>query len=267
MLLCLLVAHISAVRYWERLYHSTTAAVHRPSPLFPTQSLESVSLCLRSAGRYIECHYDLLKTGKVPQSWMLVQGMLLAGLTMIVTTKINRSLFPDRIGCSVLDIIEWSRKCSVVLNIMSERWADKIIAASESKFSLVANHTLEQLLNPNASTSTTIPNDEISQSRGPIGIGDVNFDELPSPVPGANPESQVWTGRETEQPRALVQYGNNTNINDMHFGTNLVPSNNLNDRLSDPDPFSLDGIFGGDDLFSFWDIFPDSSEISYPAIS
>ena len=262
-LFCLRVAHIPTVRYWERFYHSTMAAIHRPSPLFPTPSPDSAGLCLRSAGRYIEGQYNLLKSGNIPQSWMLVQGMLLAGLTMIVTAKTNRSLFPDRVGCSVLNIIEWNRQCSVVLNIMSERWADKTIAASENRFMLVANHTLKQLLNPNGGIPVSIQSHVLSHSPGQMRMADANHNELSRLMPGGSPEGQGWTVPETATHLgALTQNGNGTDIDGINLRVSLSPDSLHNARL--PDQLSGEDIFGGDDLFSFWDVFPDSSEILYP---
>ncbi|KAL6691344.1 fungal-specific transcription factor domain-containing protein [Trichoderma pleuroticola] len=73
--------------YWERLYHGTTFVLHRPSPLCPSPPAQSLERCIRSAGSYIDDVLKVLRVTNVPLSWMLVQGVLFAGLTVLATAR------------------------------------------------------------------------------------------------------------------------------------------------------------------------------------
>jgi hypothetical protein len=97
---------------------------------------------------------------------MLLQGMLLGGITMVVTARTIRDTFPSGIDCSVFDIMEWSRKCSVILNIMSERWGDTSVSDLEAKFTLLANDMIKRLMTPDAASLQQIPQEGASARRG-----------------------------------------------------------------------------------------------------
>lgn len=46
-------------------------------------------MCLDSAGAYVTDVSKVLRQSDVPLSWMLVQGVLFAGLTMLVTARLS----------------------------------------------------------------------------------------------------------------------------------------------------------------------------------
>lgn len=121
-------------------------ALHRPTPLFPQPSISSAVTCLRSAGGDIDVLHRLIKSASVATSWMAVQAILLSGITLMVTARVNAAALIQRSDFSVFELMEWSRKCSLVLTIVSERWSDRSISALEGKFSLLANDTLKRIL-------------------------------------------------------------------------------------------------------------------------
>ncbi|KAA8909979.1 fungal-specific transcription factor domain-containing protein [Sphaerosporella brunnea] len=115
------------LEYWQRLYYSTMTALHRPSPLVPKPTLSSAKICIRSSGAYIEILHQLMaRVSIMPQSWMFIQGLLLAGTTMLFTAKTyaqHISGEEEEEGRLLLEqTLEWGRECSIVLAIMMERW-------------------------------------------------------------------------------------------------------------------------------------------------
>ncbi|KAK4074901.1 transcriptional regulator family: Fungal Specific TF [Purpureocillium lilacinum] len=130
--------------YWDRLYHGTTFVLHRASPLCPHPSDESLECCVRSAGAYIDSMAEVLSASNVPLSWMLIQGVLFAGLTMLVTAWTCHQRLAARAGLGFLlvDLPAWSRKCSVCFAIVNERWNEDLLSKLDSQFELLTNNTL-----------------------------------------------------------------------------------------------------------------------------
>ncbi|KAJ4535815.1 hypothetical protein HRR77_007759 [Exophiala dermatitidis] len=146
--------------YWERLYHGTSFVLHRSSPLCPHPSAESAEQCIRSAGTYIDNLLTVLRTSNVPLTWMLVQGILFAGLTMLVTARTTVSKLVTHVGASFLlvDFANWTRKCSMCMAIMNERWSEDLVSKLDAQFEVLANDTLKtvaaSLTTRNTSTAT-----------------------------------------------------------------------------------------------------------------
>lgn len=111
------------VEYWDRLYYSTSAALSRPTPLVPRPGPQSHERCFLSSGRVIEIHDQLIRQFRLPNSWMLLQGLTLSAVSMIVTARANTLVLSKRIGFeSLLDnMTKWIRKLSVVMAVMRER--------------------------------------------------------------------------------------------------------------------------------------------------
>lgn len=129
--------------YWNRLYHGTSFVLHRKSPLCPVPSTASLERCIRAAGAYVDDVYDLLKNSDVPTSWMLAQGVLFAGLTMLVTSRTNFMKIPRRVSLPLLlvDFPAWTRRCAVCLAIMNERWSHSLLAKLTCQFEVLADST------------------------------------------------------------------------------------------------------------------------------
>lgn len=154
--------------YWDRLYHGTTFVLHRTSPLCPSLTEASSKLCIRSAGGYIENVYDLLRTSDVPISWMLVQGVLYAGLTMLVTSQTCFTRIPHDTALSLclVDCHAWSRKCAVCLAIMNERWGSSLLSRLATQYEVLADNTLRVMSTGLIHKHTELPiNDTLPADR------------------------------------------------------------------------------------------------------
>lgn len=201
----------------------------------------------------------------MPQSWMLLQGTLLSGVTILVTARLNAASLLQRDDFSLFEIMEWTRKCSLVLTIMSERWCEKSISDLEAKFSLLSNDTLKRLL--------ALKDNPKLQDRGQeqfkIGsspTGNSTMSGMSSSycmnVPRVNsqvstPQSSSWQYQVPFQ--SLPQGTEFARQNDMGSVNTPVMGDFLPDYLGSGgsmDTFSLEPFFGGDDLYSFWDVLP-----------
>lgn len=111
------------VEYWDRLYYSTSAALSRPTPLVPRPGPQAHEQCFLSSGRVIKIHDQLIRQFRLPNSWMLLQGLILSAVSMIVTARANTVVLARRIGFKNLlgNMNDWIRKLYVVMAVMRER--------------------------------------------------------------------------------------------------------------------------------------------------
>jgi hypothetical protein len=195
---------------------------------------------------------------------MLLQGTLLSGITILVTARLNAASILRRDDFSLFEIMEWTRKCSLVLTIMSERWSEKSISNLEAKFSLLSNDTLKRLLalkdNPKAQDRAEdqfqlgSPSTGSTTSSGSLayGMNVPRVDNQASTMQNGN-----WQYQITQQslPQG-TDYPRQTEMGRVNFPI-------LGDFLPDylgcggsMDAYSLEPFFGGDDLYSFWDVLP-----------
>ncbi|KAL7931375.1 fungal-specific transcription factor domain-containing protein [Trichoderma chlorosporum] len=142
--------------YWDRLYHGTTFVLHRSSPLCPSPPVQSQERCIRSAGIYLDNVLNILRVSNVPLSWMLVQGVLFAGLTMLVTARTGLLRLLPGAGAPFLlvDLHSWTRNCSICLAIMNERLKEDLLSKLESQFDSLANDTLRMISDTITSQTT-----------------------------------------------------------------------------------------------------------------
>lgn len=230
------------ISYWDRLYHGTTFVLHRASPLCPHPSDESLERCIRSAGAYIDDMADILRASNVPLSWMLVQGILFAGLTMLVSVRTNYHRLASRTGLPFLlvELPAWSRKCSVCLAVVNERWGEKeLLPELGNQFELLADDTLGAI-----STELT---SQIATNRG---------------YPRAQPNSMVGNGLVANTAAATGQHssGFTPGLGEQELMTSLDTNNSRFGDFGMPTTSweNLDlfrDVLGIDDSQTFWDIF------------
>ncbi|KAK5190174.1 hypothetical protein LTR92_009885 [Exophiala xenobiotica] len=134
--------------FWERFYYSTSVVLHRSSPLCPRPSITSSEKCIRSAGAFIEGIDRLLKGQRIPVSWMFAQGILLTGLSMLVTAKINARHFIQECNPELLlvDVQTWTRICSVCLAILRERLQEDLLSRLQAQFEALSSDTVRHFL-------------------------------------------------------------------------------------------------------------------------
>lgn len=199
---------------------------------------------------------------------MLLQGTLLSGITILVTARMNAASLLHRDDFSIFEVMEWSRKCSLVLTIMSERWSEKSISNLEAKFSLLSTDTLKNLLalkdNPKAQDrgrekyQTAGQLTESGAAANPLGYGMAVPQIANQSVPSQNGN---WSYQNSFQTHPQgTDYAGQNDIGPVNFP---ILGDFLPDYLGGGgslDPCSLEGFFGGDDLYSFWEVLPGSND-------
>ncbi|KAL7907628.1 fungal-specific transcription factor domain-containing protein [Trichoderma velutinum] len=214
--------------YWERLYHGTTFVLHRPSPLCPSPPAQSLERCIRSAGSYIDDVLKVLRVTNVPLSWMLVQGVLFAGLTMLVTARTGLLRLLSHVGAPFLlvDLHSWTRNCSICLAIMNERLHEDLLSKLDSQFELLANDTL-RIISANVTSRTTN-----ASSRSPA------FSTHPDVAENALASDQIFMAETSD------------------FNLNLTEDLNYLDMFKE--------FMGQDPTQTFWDMFPYELSLDAP---
>lgn len=87
----------------------------------------------------------VLRTSNVPISWMLVQGIVFAGITMLITARrgIHKLNSSDNTGFLLVDLPAWTRKCSVCLALVNERWEENLVSQLDAQFETLADETIK----------------------------------------------------------------------------------------------------------------------------
>lgn len=144
------------VEYWDLLYYSTSAALSRPTTLFPRPGPELQTRCFLSSYRVIEIHETLIRKFRLPYSWMLLQGLVFSAISMIVTTRTSTTVLAKEFGADgFLDILTRGvRNFHVVLAVMRERWTGLAIRHLEELLDKLCQDTLRYTINVLAKQSS-----------------------------------------------------------------------------------------------------------------
>lgn len=154
---------------------------------------------------------------------MLAQGVLFAGLTMLITarTGLHQLLSHVEVSFLLVDLQFWIRNCSICLTIMNERLQEELMSKLNSQYELLANDTLTLI----SSTITSQPANSCAESS----------------VFGTNMDN----GLELDQ---------GFNIDAPHAGM---------DFGEEYDYFDIFKDFMGQDLTqTFWNIFPNDMDLA-----
>jgi uncharacterized protein (DUF2267 family) len=79
---------------------------------------------------------------------MFAQGILLTGLSMLVTAKINARHFIQECDPELLlvDVQTWTRICSVCLAILRERLQEDLLSRLQAQFEALSSDTMRHFL-------------------------------------------------------------------------------------------------------------------------
>ena len=89
---------------------------------------------------------------------MLVQGVLFAGLTMLVTARMSLGQLDPQADLTLIlvDLPAWTRQCSMCLAIMNERWNETLLSKLTVQFESLVNDTLRYLSSALARSRQTL---------------------------------------------------------------------------------------------------------------
>jgi hypothetical protein len=96
---------------------------------------------------------------------MLIQGVLSAGLTMLISARANFKMLDWSL--LLVDLPAWSRKCSVCLAIMNERWQQDLLSELETHVEILADETLRFISNGLAAERVGSGNQQLTQTDVP----------------------------------------------------------------------------------------------------
>ncbi|KAL4898198.1 fungal-specific transcription factor domain-containing protein [Aspergillus ambiguus] len=128
-------------QWYERLYYTTTAAVHRATPLFPRPSEESIRRCYEASGNAVRIYYTLLRSHELEHSWILLSGCFLAGITNLYALWSSDALSQS---VQLVEVTEICRMCSNVLAVLSAQW--KASSEFSDTYESLTNITTKRLV-------------------------------------------------------------------------------------------------------------------------
>ena len=199
---------------------------------------------------------------------MLLQGIILAGVTVLITIQRDPQVLVQQ-QTSVHDVMEWTRRCSLVLAIMSERWQEKSIASLEVHFSALAKYTFKRVIPSLTGSNPTATLNEVTNSNFPQDIQpEVAATEALPQTNNDNNNNTFLTNSQNISQTPWTEGNQNQNQND----TNPIPITfqdfPLEAENSSPvDPFSSEpqfdlppSLYGGgfmgfgdEEMLTFWD--------------
>lgn len=113
---------------------------------------------------------DVVRNSRISLSWMLVQGVLFAGLTILITarTRLTKLLPHTGLQFFLIDLPAWVRKCAICLAVMNERWNDELLSTLESRFDSLVDDTL-RFVSTNITTSLAASDTSVEPNKsGPV---------------------------------------------------------------------------------------------------
>ncbi|CAK7223177.1 hypothetical protein SBRCBS47491_005117 [Sporothrix bragantina] len=231
-------------RYWERLYHGTSFVLHRASPLRPRPSSPaSLAQCVRAAGAYLDCMVDVVRHSNVPLSWMLVQGVLFAGLSMLITARTSVTMLSADHRLLLVDLPMWTRRCSICLAVMNERWRtgedeESLLSQLESQFEALAGDTLSMI------TAAVLGGGEARS-----GSTTQQHQELSTVVPLVSEALPLHPSSNLDGSTAVTTADHQDVLLNNDDNANLLPATEWDDMQDFREFLGIDGVY------SFWDIF------------
>lgn len=240
-------------QYWHRLYYGTSFVLHRASPLCPQPSAASLEQCVRAAGAYLDCMLEVVRHSHVPLSWMLVQGVLFAGLSMLITARTRFQTLSQHAAVRLLlvDLPMWTRRCSICLAVMNERWSlnrsrnrseEDLLSQLERQFEVLAGDTLSLITAAVLGESSAQPVADTLPMQ--IQQPSVNFPAV-ADMMSSNPQQHLHQQQQRQAALLSTGTGNDNDTNPMLLNTNDW------DYMQDFREF-----LGIDGVHTFWDIFP-----------
>ncbi|KAK7755025.1 hypothetical protein SLS62_002839 [Diatrype stigma] len=106
--------------WWGALWCNAILLLHRPNPLVPVPTSESLQTCFDVSCRSIQAIKTLQREGKVSVAWMWAHHLFLAGLTMIYCIWQSQEV---RNAASIVDVMTAAQDCASTLSALTERFA------------------------------------------------------------------------------------------------------------------------------------------------
>ncbi|KAI0888128.1 fungal-specific transcription factor domain-containing protein [Annulohypoxylon maeteangense] len=107
--------------WWDAMWLNAVLLLHRPNPLVPHPTAESLQTCFDAACQLIKAIKTLQRDGRICVIWQTVHGLFLAGLIMIYCIWESADV---RDKGRILDIVTTAQDCASTLTALAERFPD-----------------------------------------------------------------------------------------------------------------------------------------------
>ncbi|KAI1371088.1 fungal-specific transcription factor domain-containing protein [Hypoxylon crocopeplum] len=207
--------------WWDARYLHAILLLHRPNPLVPHPTTESLQICFETACQVIKAIKTLQRDGRICVIWQCVHGLFLAGLTMIYCIWESSDV---RERVRVLDIMTAAQDCASTLTALTERFPDA--SGCRDAFESLSAATLKWLVardqgNSNENIQPILGN-EINALRQHIPFSTTAWraDEPTSIFPDEPFEFAEYLIAASQWPGPNIDMGTTLNLQDIFDGSN-----------------------------------------------
>ncbi|KAL7629518.1 hypothetical protein AAE478_001039, partial [Parahypoxylon ruwenzoriense] len=127
--------------WWDAKWLNAVLLLHRPNPLVPRPTTESLQTCFDAACQLIRAIKTLQRDGRICVIWQCVHSLFLAGLTMIYCIWESSEV---REKARILDIMTAAQDCASTLTALAERFPDA--SGCRDAFESLSGATLKWLV-------------------------------------------------------------------------------------------------------------------------
>ncbi|KAF2182383.1 hypothetical protein K469DRAFT_728575 [Zopfia rhizophila CBS 207.26] len=151
----------------ELKYNHCVTILFRPSPAFPRPTAQALRICFESASETVQIHSDLLRFGKLNNSWLTAHTVFVSGITMLYYAWVN----PQILQTASSEFYRRQKSCSDVLAALGRTWS--VARDARNKFDRLVQMTKEARAESNHDR-----NDRNPRTRRLLGCSNALWDEL-----------------------------------------------------------------------------------------
>ncbi|KAI0173535.1 fungal-specific transcription factor domain-containing protein [Hypoxylon sp. FL1284] len=127
--------------WWDARWLNAILLLHRPNPLVPRPTTESLETCFDAACQLIKANKTLQREGRICVIWQYVHGLFLAGLTMIYCLWEEKNI---RDKARIIDVMNAAQDCASTLTALVERFPEA--SGCRDVFESLSSATLKWLV-------------------------------------------------------------------------------------------------------------------------
>ncbi|KAI4858992.1 fungal-specific transcription factor domain-containing protein [Hypoxylon rubiginosum] len=206
--------------WWDARWLNAILLLHRPNPLVPRPTTESLQTCFDAACQLIKANKTLQRDGRICVIWQCVHGLFLAGLIMVYCIWESPEV---RNNAPILDVMTAAQDCASTLTALAERFPGA--SGCRDAFESLSAATLKWLVardQDNSSESATLGN-EINALRQhiPFSAAAWRTDEPTSIFPDEPFEFAEYLIAASQWPTSNVDMGPAFSLQDMFDASHL----------------------------------------------
>ncbi|KAI0894724.1 fungal-specific transcription factor domain-containing protein [Annulohypoxylon nitens] len=198
--------------WWDAMWLNAVLLLHRPNPLVPHPTTESLQTCFDAACQLIKAIKTLQRDGRIYVIWQTVHSLFLAGLIMIYCIWESADV---RDKGRVLDIVTTAQDCASTLTALAERFPDA--CGCRDAFESLSAATLKWLVSRDQGNTTQPTPSEISalKQHMPFSTTAWRAEEPTSIFPDEPFEFAEYLIAASQWPGTNNDVGNSFNLQDV----------------------------------------------------